>query len=333
VAVASAGQARPLILFLMGPTASGKTDLALRLRDHLPVELISVDSAQIYRGMDIGTAKPDAETLARHPHRLIDILDPVDPYSVAHFVTDAHREIADIIAVGKIPLLVGGSMLYFRALLDGLAELPPPSPQIRAQIAREAEGNGWPALHAQLALVDPDSAARFHPNHSRRIQRALEVYRATGKSLTSVHQEQLRLGRGTAALGETCRVVACALSGGARGDLHSRIAQRFGLMLERGLVEEVAKLRARGDLLPTATAMRAAGYRQIWSFLDGDCDYQDAVQKGVIATRQLAKRQLTWLRSWPDLHWLDIDSTTATLLSTSEILTNYLKILKKETIY
>ncbi len=331
--VASAGQARALVLFLMGPTASGKTDLALSLRDHLPVELISVDSAQIYRGMDIGTAKPDAETLARHPHRLIDIRDPVDPYSVADFVADAHREIADTIAAGKIPLLVGGSMLYFRALLDGLADLPPPNPQIRAQIAREAGDNGWPALHAQLALVDPDSAARFHPNHSRRIQRALEVYRVTGKSLTAVHQEQLRCGQGTAALTENYRVVACALSGGARGDLHNRIAQRFGLMLERGLVEEVAKLRARGDLLPTATAMRAAGYRQIWSFLEGDCSYQSAVEKAVIATRQLAKRQLTWLRGWPDLHWLDIDGTTATLLSTPEILINYLKILEKETIY
>ncbi len=329
----SAGQTPPRVLFLMGPTASGKTDLALAAREHVPVELISVDSAQIYRGMDIGTAKPDAETLARHPHRLIDIRDPAESYSVADFVADAHREIADVLAQGKVPLLVGGSMLYFRALLDGLAELPPPNPQLRAQIAREAEDNGWPALHAQLALVDPDSAARFHPNHSRRIQRALEVYRATGKSLTSVHQEQLRLGRGTAALGETCRVVACALSGGARGDLHNRIARRFGLMLERGLVEEVATLRARGDLSPASTAMRAAGYGQLWSYLEGSCDYQTAVERGVIATRQLAKRQLTWLRSWPDLHWLDIETPTGISPAPPETLVNYLKILEKEAIY
>ncbi len=331
--VAGAGHGRPHILFLMGPTASGKTDLALSLRDHLPVELISVDSAQIYRGMDIGTAKPDAETLARHPHRLIDIRDPADPYSVADFVTDARREIAEIITAGKIPLLVGGSMLYFRALLDGLAELPPPNPHIRAQIVCEAEERGWPALHAELALVDPDSAARFHPNHSRRIQRALEVYRITGKSLTAVHQEQLCCGQGTAALTENYRVVACALSGGPRANLHHRIAQRFAFMLERGLVEEVAKLRARGDLSSTSTAMRAAGYGQLWSYLEGDCGYQNAVEKGVIATRQLAKRQLTWLRSWPDVYWLDMESTEEMSLSTPQILTNYLKILEKETIY
>ncbi len=317
----------------MGPTASGKTDLALALRDHLPVELISVDSAQIYRGMDVGTAKPDAETLARHPHRLIDIRDPADPYSVADFVVDAHREIADIRAHGKTPLLVGGSMLYFRALLDGLAELPAPNPQIRAQIAREAEERGWPALHARLAQVDPESAASFHPNHSRRIQRALEVYLTTGRSLTALHQEQLRRGKGTAALTDTHRVLASALSGGSRANLHLRIARRFAFMLEHGLVEEVATLRDRGDLSPASSAMRAAGYGQLWSYLEGDCDYQTAVERGVIATRQLAKRQLTWLRNWPNLHWLDVETPGEGLPSPSQILVNYLKILEKEAIY
>lgn len=317
----------------MGPTASGKTELALGLRRHLPVELISVDSAQVYRGMDIGTAKLDADTLARHPHRLIDIRDSADGYSVADFVVDARREIADIVAHGKIPLLVGGTMLYFRALRDGLAELPPPNIELREQIMREAEEKGWPELHAQLAQVDPESAARLHPHHSQRIQRALEVYRSTGKSLTQVHREQVSRGRGTAGIGDQYRVISCALSAGLRANLHQRIARRFDSMLERGLVEEVAKLRARRDLSPTSASMRAAGYRQIWEFLDGNCDYPSAVAKSIAATRQLAKRQITWLRSWPDLHWVEVETVAGDLLPAQEILTNCLKFLEKETIY
>ena len=240
---------KPPVIFLMGPTASGKTDLAIRLRQHLPVELISVDSTLVYRDMDIGTAKPSAEELIQAPHRLIDIRDPAEPYSVADFLADAQREISAIHAEGKIPLLVGGTMLYFRALLDGLATMPAADVEVRAQIERDAETFGWPYVHKLLADVDPETAAEIHPNHSQRLSRALEVYRVCGKTMSELRREQ-RAAEGRPSFCERYNLRQLAIAPRVRATLHERIAQRFEKMLAQGLVDEVRKLYVRGDLHP-----------------------------------------------------------------------------------
>lgn len=280
---------RPLAVFLMGPTASGKTDIAVELAQRWPFEIVSVDSAMVYRGMDIGTAKPAQDVLARAPHRLIDILDPAEPYSAARFRADALREMADIAGGQRIPLLVGGTGLYFRSLERGLSRLPSADAGVRRRLLTEAECHGWPALHARLQGVDPDSAARIHPNDPQRIQRALEVYELTGRPMTAMLAE----GDGQ---GLPYRLIKLAVVPPDRQVLHGRIAGRFREMLRRGFVDEVAALRARGDLDPGMPSMRAVGYRQVWEYLDGSRDREDMVERGIIATRQLAKRQLTWLR-------------------------------------
>jgi len=289
----------PPAILLMGPTASGKTALAMALAERLPVEIISVDSALVYRGLDIGSAKPDAAMQARVPHHLIDILDPAESYSAARFAEDARRLIGEIRARDRIPLLVGGTMLYFRALTRGLSVLPSASPELRRRIEAEAAGQGWPALHARLATLDPDSAARLHPNDQQRIQRALEIIELTGMTPTAFYA-QARAAPDTDE--RWCRL---ALNLPARGELHARIAQRFHAMIAQGFVEEVRRLHARGDLHPDLPAIRAVGYRQIWGYLDGDYGLDEAIERGIAATRQFAKRQLTWLRSEPALHWLD----------------------------
>lgn len=290
------------IFCLMGPTASGKTQLAVQLVQHFPMEIISVDSAMVYREMNIGTAKPDAETLKIAPHRLIDIRDPAEPYSAAQFCEDAVREIKDIFAKGKIPLLVGGTMLYFRALQEGLSELPSADPLIRAKLNKEAEQSGWPALHERLAKIDPVAAKRIHSNDSQRIQRALEVYEISGKSLTLWQQEK-------PSLLENFDIINFAVAPLDRAILHERIALRFKQMLKEGLIEEVKRLFERGDLNLQMPSMRSVGYRQVWEYLLGNLTYEEMQEKGVVATRQLAKRQLTWLRSWPNLTWFDSEAS------------------------
>ncbi len=295
----------PTAIFLMGPTASGKTDLAVALCERLPCDIISVDSALVYRGMDIGTAKPDAATLARAPHRLIDIRDPSQAYSAADFRRDALSAMAAITAAGRIPLLVGGTMLYFKALLEGLADLPPADAAIRARLEAEAAAQGWPALHARLAAVDPVTAARLHPNHSQRIQRALEVFELTGRPLSA-----LQAAPGGESLAGQYRILAFAPDI-PRAELHRRIAVRFHAMLDAGLVAEVQRLRARGDLHPGLPAIRAVGYRQVWAWLDGENDYNTMIEKGISATNALAKRQMTWLRSWEGVYWLGTDPPNA----------------------
>lgn len=314
---------KPLVIFLMGPTASGKTDLAISLSKLLPVELISVDSALVYRGMDIGSAKPTAAELAEAPHRLINIRDPVDPYSVADFVADAEREINAIHAQGKIPLLVGGTMLYFRALLDGLAEMPAADSEVRAQIEREAAEFGWPHIHAQLVAVDPETAAGIHPNHSQRLSRALEVYRVSGKTMAQLREVQHAQPQADVFC-ERYQVCQIAIAPRDRTTVHRRIAERFEKMLVSGLVEEVRALYARGDLHPDLPAIRAVGYRQVWDYLDEQIDYEEMRERGIIATRQLAKRQFTWLRGWStgsdsELRWIYTETDEGISLTKEEI--------------
>ena len=296
------------VLCLMGPTASGKTALAIDLVQQLPVDIISVDSAQVYRGMDIGTGKPDAETLKRAPHRLIDILDPADAYSAARFCDDAWREIADIQAAGRIPLLVGGTMLYFRALRDGLSSLPEADPEIRQQITELAEREGWAAVHRQLADVDPLAAARIHPNDPQRLQRALEVFLVTGRSMSTL-QSMSALQSAARPGFSADNLLFMALQPSSRQLLHQRIEQRFHEMLDAGLVDEVQRLYDRGDLNLRMPSIRSVGYRQVWQHLDGEISFDAMVERGIIATRQLAKRQVTWLRSWHGLHNFVSDSS------------------------
>ena len=281
----------------MGPTASGKTDLAIALHDRLPVDLISVDSAMVYRGMDIGTAKPSAEELARAPHRLIDVCDPVESYSAARFRDDALREMRAIVASGRIPLLVGGTMLYFRALQYGLSDLPPADPAIRERLRQELDSDGLAALHRRLAEVDPVAAGRIHANDPQRTLRALEVWEASGRRLS-----ELQGGKGSAMPFRAIKLVRAPAS---RAELHARIDRRFEVMLQQGLVAEVEALVARGDLRPDMPSMRSVGYRQVWEWLRGECDRGEMVTRGQAATRQLAKRQFTWLRSEPEATWLE----------------------------
>ena len=293
----------PPAIFLMGPTASGKTDIAMGLREHLPVDIISVDSAQVYRQMNIGSAKPDPETLKQHPHRLIDIRDPVEAYSAGDFLKDAKTQMDEITAAGRIPLLVGGTMLYFKVLLEGLAELPPGNQVIRDELQGRAEKSGWPSLHEELKRIDPKVAARLHPNHSQRIQRALEVYLITGSPLSEL--QSLSKGKG---IQDEYQLTQLALISNNRSLLHERIAKRFHLMMERGFESEVKALYQRGDLAATSTAMRSAGYRQLWDYCDGLLSIEEAVERGIIASRQLAKRQITWLRNWPNAREILVDN-------------------------
>ena len=289
-------------LCLAGPTASGKTAAALAIARALPVEIVSVDSALVYRGMDIGTAKPTLHERALVPHHLIDILDPAQAYSAALFVADAQRLVAEIHARGRLPLLVGGTMLYFKALFDGLDEMPAADAPLREALDAEAAARGWPALHAELARVDPITAARLPPGDAQRIQRALEVFRLTGQPISSFHRERDTAQHTTPAL--------LSLEPAARSWLHERIAQRFAQMLAAGFVDEVRHLRARGDLHPGLPSMRCVGYRQAWEALDtGDLAALRA--RGIAATRQLAKRQITWLRGMPQREAIACDEPAA----------------------
>ena len=288
---------RPTVIFLMGPTASGKTALAIELAKRLPCDIISVDSALVYRGMDIGTAKPTAAEQAQAPHRLLDLIDPTEAYSAADFRRDALREIESIVAQGRIPLLVGGTMLYYKALLEGLSPLPAADPLIRQAIETEAEQIGWDALHAQLQQIDPVSAARIHPNDPQRLSRALEVYRISGKTLTELTQtkgEQLPY-----------RTLQFAIAPSDRELLRQRIAERYKLMLVQGFEQEVRALYQRGDLNADLPSIRCVGYRQMWEYLDGQLSYDEMVYRGIVATCQLAKRQMTWLRGWQNVTWLE----------------------------
>jgi len=285
-------QGKPVVL-LMGPTASGKTGVALALAKVFPVEIISVDSALIYRGMDIGTAKPSATELAQVPHHLIDILDPAESYSAAQFRADALRLIGEIQGRGKLPLLVGGTMLYFKALRGGLDVLPKADATLRAQLDAEARRDGWPALHARLAQVDAATAARLAPNDAQRIQRALEIYELTGTPMSSLFQQRTPQKN-------LHRYLPLALEPSDRAVLHQRIEQRFDAMLTGNFLEEVRALWARGDLHPSLPSMRCVGYRQAWEYLEGSCAAEDMRARSIAATRQLAKRQLTWLRSMED---------------------------------
>ena len=289
---------RPLAIFLMGPTASGKTALACELADRFPVELVSVDSALVYRGLDIGAAKPDAVTLRRHPHALIDIRDPAQPYSAAEFRDGALAAMRAITARGRVPLLVGGTGLYFRALQRGLSELPEADPALRARLTNEAACIGWPAMHARLARLDPAAAARIGPNDAQRLQRALEVIALSGRPLSELQ----RGGRGEAF---PWRVLKLALLPADRAPLHARIAERFDAMLAAGFLDELRTLRARGDLHADLPAIRAVGYRQGWEHLDGQSDAAGFRERAIFATRQLAKRQITWLRAELDARVFD----------------------------
>ncbi|MDI9244872.1 tRNA (adenosine(37)-N6)-dimethylallyltransferase MiaA [Marinobacter sp. CHS3-4] len=312
----------PPAIFLMGPTASGKTDLAIEICRRFPCDIISVDSAMIYRGMDIGTAKPSPEELAVAPHRLIDICDPADTYSAADFRNDALAEMSEIAAKGRIPLLVGGTMMYFKALLQGMSDLPSADSDLRRQLENQADQQGWASLYRELEAKDPVAAKLIHPNNRQRLLRAVEVIRLTGRPISELWRPS-----GSGASDESggedftyftrwqadesptlpYTVIQLALAPAERRVLHERIRRRFQAMLDAGFLDEVRELMARGDLHPDLPSMRCVGYRQAWSHLAGEYDEQVLVEKGVAATRQLAKRQLTWLRKWSDLDWLDSD--------------------------
>lgn len=314
-------ESKPLAIALMGPTAAGKTELAIALHEQLGAEIISVDSALVYRGMNIGTAKPGAAELARAPHRLLDICDPSQVYSAADFVADAQAEMADIVAAGKIPLLVGGTMLYFKALLEGLSPMPASDTQVRQTIETEAAEYGWPHMHAQLAAVDPQSAARLHPNHSQRIGRALEVYRISGTTMTDWQKVRPR---GALEQFDWRQIALAPLQ---RNVLHQRIEQRFALMLEQGFIDEVRALYQRGDLDEDLPSIRAVGYRQAWQYLQGRHSYDAMCDQAIAATRQLAKRQLTWLRGWHDLSWINTTDAEGKLVAPEEIFQKLLNII------
>ncbi len=304
-------------LILAGPTASGKTALALRLAQHLPIEIISVDSALVYRDMDIGTAKPSAQELAAVPHHLINLIDPLESYSAARFVSDTRRLMTEIRARGRVPLLVGGTMLYIKALVDGLDDIPSAAPEVRALLDQRALHEGWPALHAELARVDPLTAARLAPNDSQRIQRALEVWHSSGQPISSF-QRRHAPDAGTASTpAAPDGVVMVSLEPADRHWLHARINLRFAQMMEQGLIDEVLRLRTRGDLHLGLSSIRCVGYRQVWEALDQGLDLSQrqvraaVAERGAAATRQLAKRQITWLRSMPWRHAIACDITSA----------------------
>jgi len=286
----------------MGPTASGKTALAMALHDALPCDIISVDSALIYRDMDIGTAKPTLDELSKYPHRLINLRDATQSYSAADFCQDALAEIAKIRANNRIPLLVGGTMMYFKSLIEGISPLPAANSDIRKQIESEATEHSWEAMHKQLTEIDPVSAQRIHPNDPQRITRALEVFRLTGNTLTQLTQI-----KGDKLTGD---VLQFAITTKERSTLHDRIELRYQQMIAQGFEQEVVKLKERGDLHENLPSIRCVGYRQMWQYLEGKNDHKEMVFRGVCATRQLAKRQLTWLRSWSDLQWLTTDDET-----------------------
>ena len=290
----------PTIIFIMGPTAAGKTDLAVACVEQFGCELISVDSALVYRDMNIGTAKPDAETLERAPHKLIDIIDPAEAYSAANFREDALAEIKSTLSRGKTPVLVGGTMLYYKALQEGLSELPAADASVREQLEVDAAQFGWQAMHDRLAKIDAVSAKRIHPNDPQRIQRALEVFEISGKTLTEYWQQQT-------ANSLPYNVVKVAFFPEDRAFLRERIATRFHQMLELGFIAEVETLRSRGDLNLDMPSMRCVGYRQVWEHLDGLTDYAEMTERGIIATRQLAKRQMTWLRKESNCNFFDVD--------------------------
>jgi tRNA dimethylallyltransferase len=283
----------------MGPTAAGKTALAISLCEHLNTEIISVDSALVYKGMDIGTAKPDAQELARAPHHLIDLLDPSETYSVADFRRDAIKKIDEFHQQGKVPILVGGTMMYFKSLIDGLSPLPEACPVVRAELEAQAKQFGWPHLHQELAKVDPQAADKISENDSQRINRALEVYRISGKTMTELQKQK------QPTLSYTFHQFAIAPDD--RSELHQRIEKRFKIMIEQGFEKEVSTLYLRKDLHPNMPSIRCVGYRQMWDYLAGEVGHDEMVFRGIAATRQLAKRQLTWLRSWPDVTWLTTD--------------------------
>lgn len=289
----------PLVIFVVGPTASGKTQLAMDLVDRFPLEIVSVDSALVYRAMNIGTAKPDTEILQKYPHHLIDVIDPTDSYSAARFCGDALHAITQIGARGRIPLLVGGTMLYVKALLEGLSDLPQADADVRIALATRAQEEGWPAMHAELARIDPVTASRLKPTDAQRIQRALEVFQLTG---TRISELQIRHTKQHQFPFETLKI---GLTAEPREALHQRIAMRFDKMLSAGLIDEVVLLRQRYALVADMPSMRCVGYRQAWQLLEGEVDMATMRDQGMAATRQLAKRQLTWLRSMPDVQTID----------------------------
>jgi len=293
---------QPPVICLMGPTASGKTALAMALHDALPCDIVSVDSALIYREMDIGTAKPTEEELAKYPHRLINLRDAKQSYSAADFCHDALAEIADIRAKNRIPLLVGGTMMYFKSLIDGISPLPAANAGIRAKIEIEAQEQGWQAMHERLSQVDTEAAQRIHPNDPQRITRALEVFRLTGNTLSQLTQV-----KGNKLDGD---VLQFAITPQERSTLHERIALRYQQMMAQGFEQEVIKLKKRDDLHEELSSIRCVGYRQMWQYLNGEFDRDEMIFRGVCATRQLAKRQLTWLRGWSNLHWLTTEDET-----------------------
>lgn len=289
---------RGAAILLMGPTGAGKSDLAIHLCERLPLEIISVDSAMVYRGMDIGTAKPDAATRARIAHHLIDIREPADNYSVGDFTREANAIMQDIWERGRVPLLVGGTMMYFHALTAGIARLPEADHVLRAQIDAQAMQHGWAAMHRRLARIDPTAAARIHTNDPQRIQRALEVYHLTGSTITSLQQ-------GAVSAFTDANIIEIAIAPLERSELHTRIAKRFRAMLDAGLLEEVRRLRASSAVRAEHPSMRAVGYRQLWRHLSGLCSLKEAEDQAIVATRQLAKRQFTWLRRRERVQWFD----------------------------
>ena len=290
------------VIFLMGPTASGKTELTLRLKSKFPLEIINVDSSQVYRGFDIGSAKPSKEMLDKHPHRLINLRNPSESYNVSEFIDDAKCAISEIISKGRVPILVGGSMLYFKSLLSGINDLPKADLDLRQIIEEKAEKYGWPTLHNHLKKIDPLTAEKLHPNHSNRIQRALEVYYKSGVPLSVLQTEFNKSG-----ISEKYSVLQLGLLVNDRSVLYRRIEERFFTMIDHGLVDEVKELFARGELDLNTPASRSVGYRQLRDWCAGDLDLDDAIGLGIRATRNLAKRQLTWLRKWPNLQTFDID--------------------------
>lgn len=305
-------RSRPPAIFLMGPTASGKTGLAVALAEQFALDIISVDSALVYRGMDIGTAKPDEAILRRAPHALIDIREPTQNYSAAEFRQDALAEMAAITGQGRVPLLAGGTMLYFKALSGGLADLPAANQEVRARIKKQARQVGWPTLHSELAAKDPETAARIHPNDPQRIQRALEVLELSGRKMSDLHRQQReQKSEQGPARDWGYRVLKIVVGPQSRQELHGMIERRFYQILDQGFMDEMKALRARGDLDPSLPSMRCVGYRQAWVYLEGESTFEEMCQKALAATRQLAKRQLTWLRHESGALWYDLEVESA----------------------